>query len=108
VVSYSVRPPLRAQLTPERIAEVCGPLFEDTRRDGDAVLARYGAIESLRMWPERRELHVELVMNPKVDTAVAAETIRRYNLVLAELTGYTAKERAAKAQKAAKAARAAG
>lgn len=68
----------------------------------DSVTARYGAIDSLTARPGKGELLVELRMNPQVPNDVAAETIRRYNRFLETLTGYSAKERAKKAQKAAK------
>lgn len=71
-------------------------------RTADSVTARYGAIDSLTARPGKGELLVELRMNPQVPNDVAAETIRRYNRFLETLTGYSAKERAKKAQKAAK------
>lgn len=71
-------------------------------RATDSVTARYGAIDSLTVRPGKGELLVELRMNPQVPNDVAAETIRRYNRFLETLTGYSAKERAKKAQKAAK------
>lgn len=71
-------------------------------RAADSVTARYGAIDSLTVRPGKGELLVELRMNPQVPNDVAAETIRRYNRFLETLTGYSAKERAKKAQKAAK------
>jgi hypothetical protein len=99
-----VRPASRAQLTLDRIADVCRSEFGAAERTGDAVTAQYGAIESLQARPGKGELLVELRMNPNVPNEVAAETIRRYNHFLETVTGYTAKERAKKAQKAAKAA----
>ena len=71
-------------------------------RAADSVTARYGAIDSLTARPGKGELVIELRMNPQVPNDVAAETIRRYNRFLETLTGYSAKERAKKAQKAAK------
>ena len=77
-------------------------------RATDSVTARYGAIDSLTVRPGKGELLVELRMNPQVPNDVAAETIRRYNRFLETLTGYSAKERAKKAQKAAKGAGSSG
>lgn len=101
--SYSVRPSARAQLTLDRIAAVCQEEFGVADPAGDSVRSKYGAIESLTVRPGKGELLVELQMNPKVPNDVAADTVRRYNRFLESLTGYTAKERAKKAQKAAKA-----
>lgn len=106
--SYSVRPAIRAQLTLDRIAETCQAEFGTADRTPDAVTTRYGAIDSLTARPGKGELLIELRMNPKVPNDVAAETVRRYNRFLETLTGYTAKERAKKAQKAAKTPAAAG
>jgi len=105
---YSVRPAVRAQLTLERIAAVCETEFGVAERSADSVVSRYGAIDSLTARPGKGGLLVELRMNPKVATDVAAETVRRYNRFLESLTGYTSKERAKKAQKAAKAGAPAG
>jgi hypothetical protein len=97
-----VRPAARAQLTLDRIAATCQEEFGTADRAADAVTTRYGAIDSLTVRPGKGELLVDLQMNPSVPNDVAAETIRRYNRFLETLTGYTAKERAKKAQKAAK------
>jgi hypothetical protein len=103
VGSYSVRPAVRAELTLERIAATAEAEFGMAERSTDAVTTRYGAIDSLTARPGKGELLVELRMNPKVTNEVAADTVRHYNRFLETLTGYTAKERAKKAQKAAKA-----
>jgi hypothetical protein len=108
VGNYSVRPTVRAQLTLDRIAETCQAEFGIAERSPQAVTSRYGAIDSLVARPGKGELVVELQMNPKVPNDVAAETVRRYNRFLETLTGYTAKERAKKAQQAAKAGRSKG
>ena len=102
--SYSVRPAARAGLTLEKIAQTCQAEFGVANRSADAVTTQYGAVESLTVRPGKGELIVELRMNPNVSNEVAAETVRRYNRFLETLTGYTAKERAKKAQKAAKSA----
>jgi hypothetical protein len=103
-----VRPAVRAQLTLDRIAEICQAEFGVAQRAGDSVSSQYGAIDSLSAKPGKGELLVELKMNPSVPNDVAAETIRRYNRFLETLTGYTAKERSKRAQKAAKAGTPAG
>ncbi len=99
---YPVKPAVRAQLTLDRVAAACEEEFGAAERVGDSVTTHYGAIDALTARPGKGEIVVELRMNPKVAADVAAETIRRYNRFLETLTGYTAKERAKKAQKAAK------
>lgn len=99
-----MRPAVRAQLTLDRIAAVCVEEFGTAHRSTDSVTARFGAIDSLTVRPGKGEILVELQMNSAVPNDLAADTIRRYNRFLEALTGYTAKERAKKAQQAAKAA----
>lgn len=99
-----MRPSVRAQLTLDRIATVCQEEFGVAERTQESVSSRFGAIDSLTVRPGKGEIQVELQMNSKVANEVAADTIRRYNRFLEALTGYTAKERAKKAQQAAKAA----
>lgn len=61
----------------------------------------YGALAGMKVWADGKELAVEVTMNPKVEEAVAQETIRRYNRFLEDVTGYSAKERASRLRKAA-------
>ena len=98
---YPVRSSNRAQLQGDALERLCAEHFERAVRDGDAITTSFGAIETLRVWGEGKELAVDVRMNPKVDNAIAAETIGRYNRFLEAVTGYTAKERASKLRKAA-------
>jgi hypothetical protein len=98
---YPVRTSHRTNLAPEALATVCRTLFDDVSTEGDAVRARWGAIEKLTARADGKDLAVELVMNAKVDATTAQETIRRYNAFLAEATGFSAKERAKRLRKSA-------
>ncbi|MCI4351045.1 MAG: DUF5611 family protein [Thermoplasmata archaeon] len=100
---YPVKATARRGLTPESLKAICSTHFENVRRDGVKVSATWGAIAGLSVWPDGKELAVELVMNPKVPVEVAQETIRRYNRFLEAATGFTSKERSKRLQKAAKA-----
>lgn len=91
----------RKGLTPESLEEVCRRHFDGVAREGDAVVAYWGAVERLSTRAVGKSLGVELVMNPKVDTSVAQETIRRYNAFLEDATGFNAKERAKRLRKSA-------
>jgi hypothetical protein len=101
VQKYPVRATARKDLTAEHLAELCRTHFEAAEIDGPAVRSSYGALAALRVWPEGKELALEVTMNPKVEDALQRETIRRYNLFLEAATGYTAKERASRLRKAA-------
>lgn len=63
------------------------------------VAASFGALERLVVRPDGRLLQVDLRMNPKVEEAIARETIARYNRFLEEATGYSSKERARRLRK---------
>jgi hypothetical protein len=98
---YPVRASHRRNLVPTALAQVCQTHFGTAAIEGDSVRAQWGAIERLTARGDGKELAVELVMNPKVEEAVAAETIRRYNSFLEDATGFTTKERAKRLRKSA-------
>lgn len=98
---YPVRTTHRAQLTTPQLAELCRSIFEHAEVDEVEVVVKWGAIARLRTWPEKKELAVDITMDPKVDVTVAAETVRRYNRFLEGATGFSAKERAKRLRKSA-------
>ena len=91
----------RKNLELGRIAEIARVHFATVEQGPAEVEATYGAIERLAVRPDGRALAVEVRTNPKVDAAVARETIGRYNRFLEEVTGYSAKERAKRLRKSA-------
>ncbi len=76
------------------VAEVFGTSWEE---DGK-VVASFGALRTLTTWTDGKDLFVETVMDPTVDTLTASETIRRYNGFLERATGHTSKERKKRAK----------
>src|SRR5512136_1320766 len=70
-------------------------------RDGKLV-ASFGALKEIAVWPSKKALAVDTKMDPTVANDVAASTIKAYNAFLEKVTGYTAKERGKRAQKKAK------
>ena len=98
---YPVRPSHRANLLPDKLLPIALGVFETAEAADGRVRARFGAITSLTAYGENRELAIELVMDPRVEEAVAAETIKRYNRFLEEATGYSSKERAKRLRKSA-------
>ena len=98
---YPVRVDHRAQLAPEALERLLRDIFESATREGESASASYGAIARLSVRADRKELAVDLVMNPKVPNDVARETIARYNHFLESATGYSAKERAKRLRKSA-------
>lgn len=81
------------------IGEIARRHFASVEVGPQEVLATFGAIERLTARPAGRELSVEVSTNPKVEEAVARESIARYNRFLEEVTGFSAKERARRLRK---------
>lgn len=98
---YPVKSRNHPPLTPDRLEEVARQEFGDARRDGARLHTSFGAIADLRAWVEGKSLAIEMTMNPQVESTLQAETIRRYNRFLEELTGFSSKERAKRLKKAA-------
>lgn len=98
---YPVRTSHRANLRPEALAEIVRAVFDTAELRDGVVQGHYGALQSLRVRAQGRELEVDVRMDPKVPAEVAAETVRRYNRFLEESTGYSAKERARRLRKSA-------
>ena len=100
--SYPVRASHRKNLVLPNIGEIARHHFATVEVGDLGVAASYGAIERLIARPEgRNALAVEVRTNPKVDEAVARESIARYNHFLEEVTGYSSKERARRMRKSA-------
>ncbi len=99
--TYPVRVTHRRNLELAAIGTIARSHFATVEVGPSDVRAAYGAIQALVARPAGRALAVDVTMNPKVDDAVARETIARYNRFLEELTGYNAKERARRLRKSA-------
>lgn len=67
-----------------------------------AFLVRHGAIQEMRVWVEENRLHVDMTMDPQVDDATAADTIRAHNAFPERATGFNGKQRRRRLQKKAK------
>jgi len=99
VQSYPVRTSHRKNLELDRLGEIARAHFATVTVGPGEVEAAYGAIERLAARPEGRTLSVEVRTNPRVEEAVARESIARYNRFLEEVTGFNAKERARRLRK---------
>ncbi|MHB8352504.1 MAG: DUF5611 family protein [Thermoplasmata archaeon] len=98
---YPVRASHRAGLGGPALDTLLQEHFGTAVREGDKVRTSFGALVALVAWADGKDLAVEVTMNPKVDLAVAAETVRRYNRFLEAATGFTTKERASRLRKSA-------
>jgi len=78
-------------------------IFGNVKEEGGMLISNYGALDRLTVgWDGKNALKVETVMNPKVDTALAGDTIKAYNKFLEAATGMSSKERGKRLQKKAK------
>lgn len=96
---YPVRTSHRGQLTAEALGGLLRETFGTAEIDGAGATTHFGAIERLVARPDGRDLAIDVTMNPKVDDAVARDTIARYNRFLEAATGYSSKERAKRLRK---------
>jgi hypothetical protein len=101
VQTYPVRASHRRNLDLAAIGAIARQHFDKVEVDGAEVRASYGAIERLSARPDGRSLALEVRTNPRVEEAVARESIGRYNRFLEEVTGYSSKERARRLRKSA-------
>ena len=98
---YPVRTDHRSNLAPGPLAALLREAFDSASVDGETASTAFGAIVRIAVRADRKELAVEVTMNPKVPNDVARETIARYNRFLESATGYSAKERAKRLRKSA-------
>jgi hypothetical protein len=101
VQNYPVRNTHRAHLAPSDLLAHARTSFGTAEIENGAVVARFGAIQRLVALADGKELRIDVTMDPKVEEAVAADTIKRYNQFLADATGFSAKERAKRLRKSA-------
>ena len=71
----------------------------EIKEDNGKITINYGAFKRLTVWVDKKKLCVETEYNKDVKDEVILDTNKRYRFFLEEATGYTAKERLAKAKK---------
>ncbi len=86
----------------DKLRGIAAEVFGSASADGGKVVVSFGAIEKLTAWTDGKQLFVDMVMKSGVPDDVATDTVSRNNRFLEAATGYSAKERAKKAQEAAK------
>ncbi len=103
VQPYDIRRGHQKNLHGDGLREIASECFGEAREAGGKVVCRYGALAQLTVWIDGQVLCIDTDMRKDVPDDVARSTIRAYNDFLERATGYTAKERAKKAQERAKA-----
>lgn len=100
--AYELRRGHGKNLEGDKLRAIAAEAFGSASVEGGKVAASFGAIESLTVWTDGKQLFVEMTMKAGVPDDVATDTISRSNRFLEAATGYSAKERSKRAQKAAK------
>ncbi len=71
----------------------------EIKEDGGKCTLSYGAFARLTVWVDNKKLCVDTESNREAKDEMVLETNKRYRVFLEEATGYSAKERLAKAKK---------
>lgn len=100
--AYELRRGQGKNLEGDKLRAIAAETFGSASAEGEKVLVSFGAIDKLTAWTDGKQLFVDIAMKPGVPDDVATDTISRNNRFLEAATGYSAKERAKKAQDAAK------
>ncbi len=100
--AYELRRGHGKNLEGDQLRAIAEQHFGAATSEGGKVALSFGAIETMTVWTDGKQLFVDMVMKSGVPDAVATDTISRNNRFLEAATGYSAKERAKKAQEAAK------
>ncbi len=71
----------------------------EIKEDNGKYTLSFGAFKRLTVWLDNKKLCVETESNKEAKDEVILDTNKRYRVFLDEVTGYSAKERLAKAKK---------
>lgn len=104
--AYELRRGHGKNLEGDRLRAIAEQHFGAATAEAGKVVLSFGAIEKMTVWTDGKQLFVDMAMKSGVPDGVATDTISRNNRFLEAATGYSAKERAKKAQEAAKKGRA--
>jgi hypothetical protein len=86
-----------------KLEELMKEIFGSVDRDGDKLVANYGAMQPITAWVKsKKELCVDIVTATGIDDQTVLETIRLKNDFLQRATGFSTKERSKRLQKKAK------
>ena len=85
-------------LAGDGLRRLAAEVFRSSSVESGKVIVSFGALRKLTTWTDGKDLFVDTEMDGSVDATTASETIRRYNEFLGRATGYTAKQRARRAQ----------
>ncbi len=100
--SYQLKRGHYKNIEGHKLFEMVKESFGEANESGEKVSASFGALADITVWTDKKFLYVDTDMRKDVDDDTARQTIGAYNSFLVKATGFTAKQRAKKAQKDAK------
>jgi hypothetical protein len=100
--SYNIKRGHFRNIEGEKLFELVRESFGSADKKDDRISANFEAIEKLDVWTDGKLLFVDTSMNTTVDEETAVKTRKRFYEFLEKATGFTAKQRAKKAQQEAK------
>ncbi|MFQ6012669.1 MAG: DUF5611 family protein [Thermoplasmata archaeon] len=100
--AYDIKRGHARTLEGEGLRQILERCYGSVSAYGKGFRVRHGAIKEMTVWVEDNRLYVDMAMDPGVNDATAADTIRAHNAFLAQATGFTAKQRRSRLQKRAK------
>jgi hypothetical protein len=100
--SYRIKRGHFRHIEGEKLTDLVRESFGNADRKDEKISTNFGAIEKLDVWTDGKSLFVDTSMNTAVDEETAVNTRKRFYEFLEKATGFTAKQRAKKAQKEAK------
>lgn len=71
----------------------------EVKEDNGKLALNYGAFKKLTVWLDNKKLFIDTESSKDAKDEAILDTNKRYRVFLEEATGYTAKERLAKAKK---------
>ena len=99
---YAMKRGHKDNLQADKLRTLVSGSFGDCTEEEGTFRASFGALKSISVWTDGKDLIVDTEMDASVADDVALETIRRFNTFLQDTTGYTSKERKKRAEKEAK------
>jgi len=102
-MEYEVKKGHYPKIEGDGLKDIMGMTFGNVKVEGDKLVSSYGAITKVEVRVlSKTALDVESKTDKTMPLDVQADTIKRWNVFLEQVTGFTSKERSKRIQKKAK------
>lgn len=103
MVEYDIKKGNYGNLEGEGLLRMMESAFGSARMEGDACVSSYGAMNRIEVRVKSKTMmEINTESDKNADPETAAETIKKWNAFLEQVTGFTSKERRSRLQKKAK------